>query len=53
VVSRLTVRWVDASGNSVNFNGIENNAALLQFHQGKREPPPPPPEIDKVELRRI
>jgi len=53
VVSRLTIRWVDASGKLVNFNGIENNAALLRFHQDKKEPPPPPPEIDKVELRRI
>lgn len=52
-VSRLTIRWVDASGQPLNFNGIENNAALLRFHQDKKEPPPPPPEIDKVELRRI
>jgi hypothetical protein len=53
VISRLTIRWVDASGQLVNFNGMENNAALLRFHQEKKEPPPPPPEIDKVELRRI
>ena len=53
VISRLTIRWVDAAGQLVSFNGIENNAALLRFHQEKKEPPPPPPEIDKVELRRI
>jgi len=53
VVSRLTIRWVDAAGKLVNFNGIENNAALLRFHQEKKEPPPPPPEIDKVQLKRI
>ena len=53
VISRLTIRWVDASGQLVNFNGSENNAALIRFHQDKKEPPPPPPEIDKVELRRI
>jgi len=53
VVSRLTVRWVDASGAPVNFRGFENNAFVLRFHQPEKEEPPPPPSVDMVELRRI
>jgi len=53
VISRFTIKWVDSSGQLVNFNGMNNNAFVLRFHTKKVEPPPPPPEIDRVELRRI
>ena len=52
-IDRLTVRWVDDSGQPVNFNGFNNNSFVLRFHQPKKEEPPPPPPVDMVELRRI
>jgi len=52
-IDRLTVRWVDDSGQPVNFNGFNNNSFVLRFHQPKKEKPPPPPPVDMVELRRV
>jgi hypothetical protein len=52
-VSRLTINWIDGNGNSVNFNGFNNNSFVLRFHKAKKEEPPPPPAVDMVELRRI
>jgi len=52
-IDRLTIRWVDDSGQPVNFNGFNNNSFVLRFHQPKKEEPPPPPPVDMVELRRI
>lgn len=53
VVSRLTISWIDGSGQPIDFRGFENNAFVLRFHQAKKEEPPPPPSVDMVELRRI
>ena len=53
VVSRLTIRWVDANGRLVDFRGFDHNSFVLRFHQPKKEEPPPPPSVDMVELRRI
>ena len=53
VISRLTISWVDGSGQPIDFRGFENNAFVLRFHQAKKEEPPPPPSVDMVELRRI
>jgi hypothetical protein len=53
VVSRLTISWIDGSGQPIDFRGFDNNAFVLRFHQPKKEEPPPPPSVDMVELRRI
>ena len=52
-IDRLTIRWVDDSGQPVNFNGFDNNSFVLRLHQPVKEELPPPPPIDLVELRRI
>lgn len=31
-LSKLTVRWVDKNGDTVNFNGFDDNSFLLRFH---------------------
>jgi hypothetical protein len=36
-LQRLTVRWVDKSGNPVNFRGWETNAFVLRLHIRDRE----------------
>jgi len=30
-LSKLTIRWQDASGNLLSFNGVEQNSVLLRF----------------------
>ena len=37
VLQRLTVRWVDRTGNPVNFQGWETNAFVLRLHIRDRE----------------
>jgi hypothetical protein len=37
VLQRLTVRWVDAFGNPLNFQGWETNAFVLRLHIRDRE----------------
>lgn len=32
-IDRLTVSWKDFNGNTVNFNGVDENAILLRFHE--------------------
>jgi hypothetical protein len=34
-IDRLTVRWLDYDGNVVNFNGVDENALILRFHEDK------------------
>ena len=36
-LSRLTVRWVDSSGNLVNFNGNESHSFILRIHTAVRQ----------------
>lgn len=52
-ISRLTIRWVDARGQPVNFQGFDNNAFTLRFHCEYRKPLPPPQPLQDVELKRI
>lgn len=32
-IDRLTVNWRDASGNLLNFNGVDENSILLRFYE--------------------
>jgi hypothetical protein len=55
-LQRLTVRWVDKSGNPVNFRGWETNAFVLRIHikdRNREMDLPPPPPLQDVELKRI
>ena len=52
-IDRLTVRWVDRSGNLLNFQGFEKNAFTLRVHCEYREPPPPTPPLQDVQIQRI
>jgi hypothetical protein len=50
-IDRLTVRWLDYEGNPVNFNGVDENALILRFHEApipEAQPPPPIPEPMKI-----
>ena len=54
-LQRLTIQWVDRSGNPVNFQGWDANAFVLRIHirgEPERALPPPPP-LQDVELKRI
>jgi hypothetical protein len=31
-LDRISIRWIDANGKTVSFNGLENNSFLLRFH---------------------
>lgn len=37
-IDRLTIRWLDYDGNVVNFNGVDENALILRFHEEKVTP---------------
>ena len=53
-LQRLTVRWVDKSGNPLDFRGWDANAFVLRIHiRAQERPPPPPPPLQDVEIRRI
>jgi hypothetical protein len=52
-LDRLTVRWINKSGQLLNFNGFENNAFTLRFKCIFVKPDPPPPPLRDVELDRI
>jgi hypothetical protein len=53
-LQRLTVRWVDKSGNPLDFRGWDTNAFVLRIHiRDQERPPPPPPPLQDVEIRRI
>ena len=34
-IDRLTIQWINARGETVNFNGLEDNSFLLRFHSIK------------------
>jgi hypothetical protein len=52
-IDRLTIEWKDFKGNTVNFNGVDENALILRFYE---EPvhiiPDPVPEKIPVKLSR-
>jgi hypothetical protein len=52
-LDRLTIRWIDKSGQLLNFNGFENNAFTLRFKCIFVKPLPPPPPLQDVEIQRI
>ena len=49
-LQRLTIRWLDGSGQPLNFNGADWNSFILRLHL---QPPPEPedPEDDALERR--
>jgi hypothetical protein len=54
-LQRLTVRWVDTSGNLLNFQGWDTNSFILRLHL-KPDPKPtlPPPEpLEDIQIKRI
>ncbi len=54
-IDRLTVRWLDYEGNVVNFNGVDENALILRFHEEKinpTPPSPPPTPTDPIKINR-
>ena len=37
LVDRLTVNWLDTNGNSINFNGVDENSFILRFYMADDE----------------
>jgi hypothetical protein len=31
-IDRLTINWLDTNGNSINFNGVDDNSFILRFY---------------------
>lgn len=52
-IDRLTVRWIDSAGRSLNFQTFENNAFTLRIHCEYHEPPPPTPPLQDIQIQRI
>jgi hypothetical protein len=52
-IQRLTVRWLNSKGQSLNFQGYNNNAFTLRFHCEYKGPPPPSPPLQDVQIQRI
>jgi hypothetical protein len=54
-LQRLTVRWVDRNGNTLNFRGWNTNAFVLRVYlRADPRPTLPPPEpIEQFEIQRI
>jgi hypothetical protein len=52
-LQRLTVRWLNSKGASVNFQGYDLNAFTLRVHCEYKEPPPPTPPLQDVQIQRI
>ena len=36
-IDRLTVNWFDTNGNSINFNGVDENSFILRFYMADDE----------------
>jgi len=54
-LERLTVRWYNFRGNSLNFRGLDEHSFILRAHildEDVRRLPPPPP-LQDVEIKRI
>ena len=52
-LDRLTVRWIDRTGNLLNFQGFEHNAFTLRIHCEYHNPPPPTPPLQDIQIQRI
>lgn len=52
-IQRLTIRWIDSIGKSLDFQGFNNNAFTLRVHCEYKEPPPPTPPLQDVQIQRI
>jgi hypothetical protein len=52
-LDRLTIRWIDKSGQLLDFNGFENNAFTLRFKCVFVQPLPPTPPLQDVQIDRI
>jgi hypothetical protein len=55
-LQRLTVRWVNKSGEPLDFRGWDANAFVLRIHikdRNREMDLPPPPPLQDVELKRI
>lgn len=46
-VSRLTVRWLDKDGNTLSFNGFNNNSFVLRLHVLDRDQEEPEPKLEE------
>jgi len=51
-LDRVTVRWVDKSGQLISFNGFENNAFTLRFTCVYDKPQPELPPLPAFDLKR-
>lgn len=36
-IDRLTINWLDTNGNSINFNGVDENSFILRFYMKNDE----------------
>jgi len=54
-LQRLTVRWVDKSGNLLNFQGWDTNSFILRLHVTPDPKPtlPPPQPLEEIQIKRI
>ena len=54
-LQRLTVRWVDKSGNLLDFRGWNTNAFILRLHLTPDPEPilPPPQPLEEIQIKRI
>jgi hypothetical protein len=54
-LQRLTVRWIDRSGNLLNFRGWNTNAFVLRIHVTPDPEPtlPPPQPLEEIQIQRI
>jgi hypothetical protein len=52
-IDRLTIRWIDRTGKSINFQTFDHNAFTLRIYCEYKEPPPPTPPLQDVQIQRI
>jgi hypothetical protein len=54
-LQRLTVRWIDKSGNLLDFRGWNTNAFVLRLHVTPDPEPtlPPPIPLEEIQIKRI
>jgi hypothetical protein len=54
-LQRLTVKWIDKSGNPLNFRGWNTNAFVLRLHVTPDPEPtlPPPQPLEEIQIKRI
>ena len=54
-LQRLTIRWIDKTGNLLNFQGWDTNAFILRLHLTPDPEPtlPPPQPLEEIQIKRI